>query len=103
MPEDTLSHGAAQLIFVDKYEALRSNGGSIEKIVLSFISLLFVLLFFLIQVNISRERRYHGAQKDKRKVKGVPQSQSAALPRPQEEEETHKSKQAQIEQTYEKH
>ena len=42
-------------------------------------------------------------KKSKRKVQGVPQSQSEALPRPQEEEETDKSKQAQIEQTYEKH
>ena len=42
-------------------------------------------------------------QKGKRKVQGVPQSQTAALPRHQEEEETEKSKQAQIEQTYEKH
>ena len=33
----------------------------------------------------------------------MPQSQTAALPRPQEEEETYKIKQAQIEQTYEKH
>ena len=41
--------------------------------------------------------------KSKRKVQGVPQSQTAALPRPQEEEETDKSKQAQTEQTYEKH
>ena len=41
-------------------------------------------------------------KKGKRKVQGVPQSQTAALPRPQEEEETDKSKQAQIEQTYEK-
>ena len=39
----------------------------------------------------------------KRKVQGVPQSQTAALPRHQEEEETDKSKQAQTEQTYEKH
>ena len=39
----------------------------------------------------------------KRKVQGVPQSQTAALPRHQEEEETNKSKQAQIDQTYEKH
>ena len=39
----------------------------------------------------------------KRKVQGVPQSQTAAVPRQQEEEETDKSKQAQIEQTYEKH
>ena len=43
------------------------------------------------------------SKKSKRKVQGVPQSQTAALPRPQEEEETYKSKQAQTEQTYEKH
>ena len=42
-------------------------------------------------------------KKSKIKVQGVPQSQTAALPRPQEEEETDKSKQAQTEQTYEKH
>ena len=42
-------------------------------------------------------------KKGKRKVQGVPQSQTAALPRSQEEEETDKSKQAQTEQTYEKH
>ena len=42
-------------------------------------------------------------KKGKRKVQGVLESQTAALPRPQEEEETDKSKQAQIEQTYEKH
>ena len=42
-------------------------------------------------------------KKGKRKVRGVPQSQTAALPRPQEEEETDKSKPAQTEQTYEKH
>ena len=36
-------------------------------------------------------------------IQGVPQSQTAALPRPQEEEKTDKSKQAQTEQTYEKH
>ena len=41
--------------------------------------------------------------KDKRKVQRVPQSQTAALSKPQEEKETDKSKQAQIEQTYEKH
>ena len=39
----------------------------------------------------------------KRNVQGVPQSQTAALLRHQEEEETDKTKQAQIEQTYEKH
>ena len=42
-------------------------------------------------------------KKGKRKVQGVPQSQTAALFRPQEEEETDKSKQAQTEKTYEKH
>ena len=42
-------------------------------------------------------------KKGKRKVQGVPQSQTAAIPRPHEEEETDKSKQAQTEQTYEKH
>ena len=42
-------------------------------------------------------------KKGKRKVQGVPQSQTAVLPRHQEEEETDKSKQAQIEQMYEKH
>ena len=43
------------------------------------------------------------AQKGKRKVQGVPQSQTAALPRSKEEEESDKSKQAQTEQTCEKH
>ena len=43
------------------------------------------------------------SKKGKRKIQGMPQSQTAALPRPQEEEVTDKSKQAQIEQTYEKH
>ena len=42
-------------------------------------------------------------KKVREKVQGVPQSQTAALSRHQEEEETDKSKQAQIEQTYEKH
>ena len=42
-------------------------------------------------------------KKGKRKVQRVPQSQTADLPRHQEVEETDKTKQAQIEQTYEKH
>ena len=46
---------------------------------------------------------YSEVKKVKRKVQGVPQSQTAALPRHQEEEETDKTKQAQIEQTYQKH
>ena len=47
--------------------------------------------------------KHYLKKKGKRKVQGVPQAQTAALPRPQEEEETDKSKQAQTEQTYEKH
>ena len=39
--------------------------------------------------------------KGKRKVQGVPQSRAAAFPRHQEEEETDKTKQLQIEQMYE--
>ena len=42
-------------------------------------------------------------KKGKRKVQGVPQSQTATLPRHKEEEETDKTKQAQIEQRYKKH
>ena len=47
--------------------------------------------------------KQHGKTKGKRKVQGVPQSKTAALPKHQEEKETDKTKQAQIEQTYEKH
>ena len=43
------------------------------------------------------------AKKGKRKVQGAPQPQIAAPPRHQEEEETDKPKQAQIEQTHGKH
>ena len=42
-------------------------------------------------------------KKAKRKVHGMQQLQTAALPRHQEEEDTDKTKQAQIKQTYEKH
>ena len=42
-------------------------------------------------------------KKVREKVQGVPQSQTTALPRPQEEEETDKSKQAQTKQTYKRH
>ena len=45
----------------------------------------------------------YNIKKGERKIQWVPQSQTAALPRHQEEEETDKNKQAQIEQTYEKH
>ena len=46
----------------------------------------FAGLHFLLKQNISRKR----PKKGKRKVQGVPQSQTAALSRPQEEEETDK-------------
>ena len=49
------------------------------------------------------DRITESKKKGKRKIQGVPKSQTAALPRHQEEEETDKSKQAQIEQTFEKH
>ena len=59
---------------------------------------------FLITSKIKRilQKRFFPLKKNtgKRKVQGVTQSQTAALPRHQEEE-TDKSKQAQIEQTYE--
>ena len=46
----------------------------------------------------------HAMKKEgKKKVQGLPQSQAAAHLKHKEEEETDKTKQAQIEQTYEKH
>ena len=42
-----------------------------------------------------KSRECHNHKKVKRKVQGVPQSQTAALPRPPENEETDKSKQPQ--------
>ena len=43
------------------------------------------------------------SEKSKKKVQGVPQWQTAILLIHKEEEETDKTKHAQIEQTYEKH
>ena len=68
-------------------------------LVLQSYSLYIVILPIIGQVDLKEKC----IKKGKRKVGGVPQSQTAALPRPQEEEETDKSKQAQTEQTYEKH
>ena len=55
--------------------------------------------------NGSFESKVHKskAKRGKRKVQGVAQLQTAALPRHEEEEETDKIKQMQIEQTHEKH
>ena len=54
---------------------------------------------------IYQQHLYYGKwiKKGKRTVQGVQQSETASLPRHQGEEETDKTKQAQIEQTYEKH
>ena len=68
-----------------------------SKAVVPVLVLLFVALWFILRGDLLYKKKGKG------KVQGVPQSQTAALPRPQEEEETDKSKQAQIEQTYEKH
>ena len=57
-------------------------------------------LFFLALTYLFRHRNEN---KGKRKVQGVPQSQAEALPRHQVEKVTDRTKQAQIEQTYEKH
>ena len=62
--------------------------------------------YFKLRKAFSKFYRRHSAlleKKGKRKVQEMPQSQNAALPRHQEKDETDKSKQAQIEQTYEKH
>ena len=63
----------------------------------------FVGTVHLYEKNVKNFKRLLLWKKGKRKVLGVPQSQTTALLRPQEEEETDKSKQAQTEQTYEKH
>ena len=57
----------------------------------------------LVIINDQKSSTVFEKKKGKRKVQGVPQSQTAALSRPQEKEETDKFKQAHIEQTYEKH
>ena len=61
------------------------------------------MLIYATEWQLKKANSADTEKKGKRKVQGVPQSQTAALPRHQEEEETDKSKQAQIEQTYEKH
>ena len=63
----------------------------------------FYFTLILVKKRYYRRNSTNYIKKGKRKVQGVLQSQTAALPRHQEEEETDKSKQAQIEQTYEKH
>ena len=62
-----------------------------------------VQIIFFFQLLTIREACYKIQTRGKRNVQGVPQSPAAALSRHQEEEEIDKTKQAQIEQTYEKH
>ena len=50
-----------------------------------------------------KKNKKNTTNKGKRKAQGMPQSQTAPLPRHQEAEETDKIKQALIKQTYEKH
>ena len=69
----------------------------------SVISRCVICMLFDLQIGMLDLCMCLNLKKGNRKVQGVPQSQTAALPRPQEEVETDKSKQAQIEQTYEKH
>ena len=69
-------------------------------IVYKYLNFLPILIKFVSKFIVCKVLYF---KKGKRKVKGVPQSQTAALPRPKEEEETDKSKQAQTEQKYEKH
>ena len=63
------------------------------------------LVCSMAKTNMAHRRKNHPKvkKKGKRRVQGVPQSQTAALPRPREEEETDKYKQEQTKQTYEKH
>ena len=63
----------------------------ITLLVMSRLICMFAVLFLILDWN-----------KCKRKVKGVPQSQAAAIPRHRKKEETDKTKQEQIEQTFEK-
>ena len=69
---------------------------------IKLISLSFIRWWGNVVYSVEKSYVDNLEKKGKRKVQGVPQSQTAALPRPQEEEETDKSKQAQTEQTYEK-
>ena len=57
------------------------------------------VFFYRVLVNFPTAKK----EKSKRKVQAVPQSQAITLSRHQEKEEPDKTKQAQIEQTYEKH
>ena len=74
------------LCFVQKYERY-----------LSFLSEYFQFLETKFSIYLKKACFHEYSKKGKRKVQGVPQSQTAALLRPQEEGKTDKSQQAQTE------
>ena len=84
---------------VEKYQTSTNNSEilQITLFIYRFTSNHLLYLFLTLNLFI-----YYLKKRGKRIVQGVPQSQTA-LPRHQKEEETDKSKQAKIEQTYEKH
>ena len=77
--------------------SLRSRGDSLPENVHNY------TLYSIFQETIVLGTCNRISKKGKRKVQGVSQSQTAALRRHHEKEETDKTKQAQIEQTYKKH
>ena len=86
------------------FKSYRWSEGWIDRQHSSLYALSFTSIHYILRISsIIPQSRFFYLKKSKRKVQGVPQSQIAALPRPQEEEKTDKSKQAQTEQTYEKH
>ena len=94
------------IFFVSLYQDCSSNRDSSKNMAARGWSLFSLYIYIEnLKRNLLFRNQWTGfnIKKGKRKVQGVPQLQTAALPRPQEEEETDKSKQAQTEQTYEKH
>ena len=106
LPEKVHTKFCKFVIGANKYSCNIACKGEKGRFPLAISGILLSLKYWLHinDSNISNfDQRFTYKKKGKRKVQGVPQSQTAALPRPLEEEETDKSKQAQTEQTYEKH
>ena len=100
----------AIISFILAHKCLRTSNSSVGMSLLKPIPLPFNLEALEMIISISWKSRkakrmglcFTLPKTGKRKGQGVPQSQTAALPRHQEEEETDKSKQAQIEQNVRK-
>ena len=85
--------------------ATLDTSSKLHSLIKVFNSMIYLAYFEIIMLNllylyISKTRNLllsvaNITKKGKRKVQGVPQSQTAALPRPKKEEKTDKSKQAQ--------